>query len=116
MQCGGLIGSAGFLLLLREVHTPAAALWLLCAATGALGCTWSGFAASFLDVAPRHGAVLYGFSNTFATIPGVIGVAATGWLVDVTGTYAAAFLLTASISVLGAAVFGSTTEEARTLD
>lgn len=115
MQCGGLIVSAGFLLLLREVHTPAAALWLLCAATGALGCTWSGFAASFLDVAPRHGAVLYGFSNTFATIPGVIGVAVTGWLVDVTGTYSAAFLLTASISVLGAAVFGLCFE-ARTLD
>jgi MFS transporter, ACS family, solute carrier family 17 (sodium-dependent inorganic phosphate cotransporter), other len=105
MQCGGLIVSAAFLLVLREVHTPAMALLLLCAATGALGCTWSGFAPSFLDVAPRHGALLYGFSNTFATIPGVIGVAVTGWLVDVTGTYSAAFLLAASVSVLGAAVF-----------
>jgi hypothetical protein len=35
----------------------------------------------------------------------VIGVAVTGWLVDVTGTYSAAFLLAASVSVLGAAVF-----------
>jgi ACS family sodium-dependent inorganic phosphate cotransporter len=106
MQCGGLLVSAGFLLLLREVHSPALALSLLCAATGALGCTWSGFAPSFLDVAPRHGALLYGFSNTFATIPGVIGVAVTGWLVDVTGTYSAAFLLAAAVSVLGALVFG----------
>ena len=106
MQCGGLLVSAGFLLLLREVHSPGTALALLCAATGALGCTWSGFAPSFLDVAPRHAALLYGFSNTFATIPGVIGVAVTGWLVDVTGTYAAAFLLAASVSILGAIVFG----------
>ncbi len=105
MQCGGLLGSAAFLLLLRDVHTPGAALALLCAATGALGCTWSGFAPSFLDVAPRHGALLYGFSNTFATIPGVVGVTVTGWLVDATGTYSAAFLLAAAVSVLGAAVF-----------
>jgi ACS family sodium-dependent inorganic phosphate cotransporter len=105
MQSGGLIVSASFLLLLREVHTPLSALVLLCAATGALGCTWSGFAPGFLDVAPRHGAILYGFSNTFATIPGIVGVAITGWLIDLTGTYSAAFLLSASVSILGAGLF-----------
>jgi ACS family sodium-dependent inorganic phosphate cotransporter len=115
MECGGLVVSACFLLLLREVHTPAAALGLLCAATGALGCTWSGFAPSFLDVAPRHGALLYGFSNTFATIPGIIGVTVTGWLVDVTGTYSAAFLLAAMMGLLGAVVF-ALWFEARELD
>ncbi len=115
MECGGLIVSATFLLLLRDVHSPAAALVLMCAATGALGCTWSGFAPSFLDVAPRHGALLYGFSNTLATIPGIVGVAVTGWLVDVTGTYSAAFLLAAVMAVLGALVFG-VWFEARELD
>jgi ACS family sodium-dependent inorganic phosphate cotransporter len=50
--------------------------------------------------------VVYGFSNTFATIPGIVGVAVTGWLVDVTGTYSAAFALAAAVSVLGALVFG----------
>jgi ACS family sodium-dependent inorganic phosphate cotransporter len=106
MQCSGLVLSAGFLLLLRDVHSPVAALALLCAATGALGCTWSGFAPGFLDVAPHHGAVLYGFSNTFATIPGIVGVTLTGWLVDVTGTYSAAFVLTSMMSAAGALVFG----------
>jgi ACS family sodium-dependent inorganic phosphate cotransporter len=115
MECGGLIVSASFLLLVREVHNPAAALGLLCAATGALGCTWAGFAPSFLDVAPRHGALLYGFSNTLATIPGIIGVTVTGWLVDVTGTYSAAFLLAATVAALGAVVFGLWFE-ARELD
>ncbi|MBS0578583.1 MAG: MFS transporter [Proteobacteria bacterium] len=105
MQSGGLLVSASFLLLLRDVHTPGTALVLLCAATGALGCTWSGFAPGFLDVAPRHGAVLYGFSNTFATIPGIVGVAITGWLIDLTGTYSAAFLLSASVSIVGALLF-----------
>jgi ACS family sodium-dependent inorganic phosphate cotransporter len=106
MQCVGLLVSAAFLLAIREAHSPATALVLMCAATGALGCAWSGFAPGFLDVAPRHGAVLFGFSNTFATIPGIVGVAATGWLVDVTGTYSAAFVLTAAVSAAGALIFG----------
>jgi ACS family sodium-dependent inorganic phosphate cotransporter len=106
MQCIGLVLSAAFLLVIREAHSPVAALVLLCAATGALGCSWSGFPPTFLDVAPRHGAVLFGFSNTFATIPGIVGVAATGWLVDVTGTYSAAFVLTAIVSAAGALIFG----------
>ena len=106
MQCAGLVASAGFLFWLREAHSPAAALLLLCAATGALACTWSGFGPGILDVAPRHGGLLMGFSNTFAQIPGIIGVAVTGWLVDVTGTYSAAFVLAAIVSAAGALIFG----------
>ena len=106
MQCGGLLISAGFLLAIRDVHSPGIALVLLCTATGALGLTWCGYAPGFIDVAPRHSALLSGFSNTIATIPGIVGVTVTGWLLDVTGTYSAAFILTASISVLSAMVFG----------
>jgi ACS family sodium-dependent inorganic phosphate cotransporter len=54
--------------------------------------------------------VLVGISNTIATIPGIAGVAITGWLVDTTGTYSSAFLLTAVVSVGGAMfylLFGS---------
>jgi ACS family sodium-dependent inorganic phosphate cotransporter len=50
--------------------------------------------------------VLIGLSNSIGTIPGIVGVAVTGWLVDVTGTYSAAFALAAGISVVGAIVFG----------
>jgi hypothetical protein len=35
-----------------------------------------------------------------------VGVAATGWLVDRTGTYTAGFALTAGVGVAGALVFG----------
>lgn len=116
MLCAGLIISAALLLILREAHSPATALTLLCAATAAVGCTWSGFPAAVLDVAPRHGAVLYAFSNTFATIPGIVGVAVTGWLVDVTGTYTAAFALTAAVGIAGALVFGFLFDSRRILD
>ena len=106
MQCSGLVLCAVFLLATRGAHSPGAALLLLCAATGALGGAWCGYAVAIVDVAPRHSGVLGGFSNTFATIPGIVGVAVTGWLVDVTGTYSAAFVLTAVVSAVGALVFG----------
>jgi MFS transporter, ACS family, solute carrier family 17 (sodium-dependent inorganic phosphate cotransporter), other len=105
MQCGGLLACAAFLLATRAAHTPTVALLLMCAATGALGFTWCGYSPAILDVAPRRSAILCGLSNSIGTIPGVVGVAATGWLVDVTGTYSAAFTFSAAISVAGALAF-----------
>ena len=106
MQCGALVVSAGLLLALHGVHSPAAALTLLCGAAGALAFVSAGHMPVYLDVAPRHGAVLFAFGNTFAAVPGVVGVAVTGWLLDVTGTYLAAFVLTAIVSAAGALTFG----------
>ena len=106
MQCGALVVSAALLLALREAHSPAAALTLLCGATGALACTSAGHMPIYLDIAPRDCAVIWAFGNSFATIPGIVGVAVTGWLVDISGAYSAAFVLTAVVSAIGAALFG----------
>ncbi len=105
MQCSGLALSAVLLLAARDVESPASALLVLCGATGALGLTWLGYAPGLIDLAPRHSALLMGFSNTIATLPGIVGVAVTGWLVDITGSYAAPFALTATVSLVGAIVF-----------
>lgn len=105
MQCTGLVISACCLLAARGVESPTTALLLLCGATGALGCTWAGYATNSLDLAPRYAALLSGFSNTIATIPGIVGVAVTGWLVDATGTYSAPFVLTAVVAASGAIVY-----------
>jgi ACS family sodium-dependent inorganic phosphate cotransporter len=105
MQCGGLVASAAFLLAAHGAHSPTTALILLIGALAALGFIWCGFAAAILDIAPRHSGLLVGYSNTVGQIPGIIGVIVTGWLVDITGTYAAAFILAAAISVVGAIVF-----------
>jgi len=40
-----------------------------------------------------------------ATVPGIVGVAVTGWLVQRTGAYSAPFFLTAAVGVAGALVF-----------
>lgn len=104
--------SAVCLILCRDVTTSWIALLLVCGATGALGLTWSGYAPNVLDLAPRYAPLISGFSNTIATIPGIAGVALTGWIVDTTGTYTAAFALAGCISVGGALLymaFGSAT-------
>jgi MFS transporter, ACS family, solute carrier family 17 (sodium-dependent inorganic phosphate cotransporter), other len=105
MQCGGLIASAFFLLATRFAHSPVAALAILIAATSALGVASCGFVAGNLDIAPRHSALMVGFSNTLGQTPGLIGVAVTGWLIDITGTYNTAFVLAATISIAGAGLF-----------
>lgn len=105
MQVAGLSGAAIFLLLAPGAQTAGVALVLMCGALGALGLTWSGFAPNHLEIAPRHADVLMGITNTAGTLPGVIGVAVTGWLVDTTATYASAFALAALINLVGAVVW-----------
>ncbi len=105
MQSIGLLGSAGFLLVVRDAGSATSALLLLSAAAGSLAFAQAGFSPNMFDIAPRYADVIFGISNTFATLPGVVGVALTGWLVDVTGTYAAPFLVTASVSLVGAIAF-----------
>jgi ACS family sodium-dependent inorganic phosphate cotransporter len=105
MQTVGLLGSAAFLLLAKDAGSASSALGSMCGALGMLAFTWSGMMPNHLEIAPRYADVLMGITNTAATIPGIIGVAATGWLVDVTGTYASAFVLAAVINVFGAIIW-----------
>lgn len=105
MQCAGLLGAAAFLLLAARADTPGMALFTMCAALGCGAMCWAGFASNHLDIAPRYADVLFSISNTAGTLPGIIGVALTGWLLDVTGGYTATFALAAAINVTGALVW-----------
>ncbi len=105
MQSVGLLGSAGALLAAPGAQTLTGAVLCMCAALGFLACTWSGWAPNHMDIAPRYADILMGISNTFATLPGIIGVAVAGWLVDLTGGYTAIFALVAVINLLGTAVW-----------
>jgi ACS family sodium-dependent inorganic phosphate cotransporter len=104
--CGGLLGTAFFMVLVRSVQSPVTALWMICAAASALGMTWAGYAPNQLDVAPRSAPVLAGFVNTMSQIPGLIGVVIVGWLVDVTGSFDAAFVFAGAVCVAGAVFYG----------
>ncbi len=105
MQAIALVGSAIFMLLLTQATTPTAAVVIMCLATATSACAVSGFAPNCFDIAPKYADVIWGISNTFATLPGIIGIYITGWLVDRTGAFAAPFVLTAGISLVGAAFY-----------
>jgi MFS transporter, ACS family, solute carrier family 17 (sodium-dependent inorganic phosphate cotransporter), other len=89
---------------------------LMCGALGTLAFTWAGYAVNHLEIAPRHAPVLIGVTNTAGTVPGIIGVSVTGWLVDVTGTYASAFVLAAAVCVIGAVVWLAFATSKRVID
>jgi len=105
MQIASMVGSGAFLLLVQTAATPASAMLLMCGASGTLALCLSGFAANSFDIAPRHADVIWGLSNTTGTMPGIIGVYITGWLIDRTGSYNAPFFLTAIVGLVGAVVY-----------
>ncbi len=105
MQMIALGGSGLFLLLLPSAGSLYQGLFLMCCATGAAAFCMAGFAPNCFDIAPRQADVIWGISNTVATLPGIVGVYATGWLVDRTGSFGAPFYLTAGIALLGAVVY-----------
>jgi MFS transporter, ACS family, hexuronate transporter len=88
---------------------------LVTGATAAVGCAVCGFVPAILDIAPRHSSILVGFTNTLAQIPAFTGVLVTGWLVDSTGSYSAAFMLAGAISVAGTLIFTFFLDSSRTI-
>ena len=74
-------------------------------ASGSAAIAIAGFPPNCFDIAPRYADVIYGFSNTFGTLPGIFGVFVTGWLVDRTGSFGAPFLLTAAVCMVAAVAF-----------
>ncbi len=105
MQSIAMLGSAAGLLAATTAASADSALAILCLTMACHACFGSGVGANHLDIAPRHAPALYGVSNSFATIPGIVGVAATGWLLDLTGSYSATFVVAAGINVIGAIVW-----------
>ena len=105
MQAIGLLGAAAALFAARYGQGVAQAIGIMCLALGSLAFCYSGFGPNQLDIAPAHADVLFGITNTLATLPGIFGVAITGWLVDLTHSYTATFVLAATINVIGTIVW-----------
>lgn len=116
MQCTGLGLGGVFLLMLPSAASLSAAVAIMCCAAAALALCYSGFTANCFDVAPRHAEIIYGISNTVATLPGIFGVYLTGWLVDRTGTFAVPFYLTSAIAMLGALMYLALASGERCID
>lgn len=107
-QTIGMIGPA--ICMLLAVSPVTAGSVDMCSALITLGLTLSAFSlagvsVSHLDVAPKNAGAVFGAGNTAATIAGLIGVSATGWLLDETHSWAWVFGITAGHFVIGAAVW-----------
>jgi MFS transporter, ACS family, solute carrier family 17 (sodium-dependent inorganic phosphate cotransporter), other len=102
LQCSAFVIGGLPLLVLPMARSPevAVALVTLSIAGTALGA--GGFVVNHFDVAPRYAGILMGLSNTAATVPGIIGVAATGFILEATNSFSAVFYLTAIIYAVGA--------------
>jgi len=101
MMTLGLGGVALFTLQLPSASSVTVGVVLTCCAAGALSISNAGFATNCFDIAPRFSGVIWGISNTFGTLPGIVGVYVTGWLVDRTGSYAVPFFVTGGLALFG---------------
>jgi len=105
LQTVGFLGPALMLGVLANTGDAVQAVLLLTIATGLASFTLAAAGCNHLDVSPTHAGILFGLSNTGATVPGIIGVALTGFLVEMTGGYAAAFYVTAGVYLFGLAFY-----------
>jgi MFS transporter, ACS family, solute carrier family 17 (sodium-dependent inorganic phosphate cotransporter), other len=106
-----IVQSAGFmlgalpLLLVPSVTNPAPALALITISACCGAMSLAAFGVNHLDIGPRYAGILMGISNTAATVPGIVGVAATGFILGVTGSFAAVFYLSAAVYLIGLAAY-----------
>jgi hypothetical protein len=113
VQTVAFLGPVPPLLLLAARGGALGAAGAVACMTAALGLTSVGqFVTNMGEVAPRHAGRLFGLCNTFGSAAGIAGVAAAGVLVERTGGFAAVFLITAALNVLGTAAWwaGCTSE------
>ncbi len=101
----GLGAASLFLVLLPTSTSVTTGLVLVTCASGSAAIATAGFPPKCFDISPRYADVIFGLSNTFATLPGIFGVFVTGWLVDRTGSFSAPFALAAGVSLIGALAF-----------
>jgi ACS family sodium-dependent inorganic phosphate cotransporter len=101
MQTVAFAVGAAPLLALPAAPTPLAAIVLLTLSAAASGLGLSAYGVNHLDVGPTYAGVLMGITNSIAALPGIIGVAAAGFILRATGSFTAVFYLIAAVYAVG---------------
>ena len=106
MQLIGFLGPAAFLALVAGTQDARLAVVYMAAALGLASFSQSGIYSNHADIGPQYAGSLLALSNTVATIPGIAGVALTGWLLDVTaGSWSVVFSTAIFFYLLGSVVY-----------
>eukprot|EP00795_Rhopilema_esculentum_P016457 gene16457-7871_t len=75
---------------------------------GIEGLAWAGFAVNHLDIAPRYASILFGITNTSATIPGILSPLVVGYITQdkTKAEWHLVFYIGAATFAVGATVYG----------
>ncbi|XP_020527607.1 ascorbate transporter, chloroplastic [Amborella trichopoda] len=104
MQSIGFLGPAFFLTQLSHVHTPAMAVLCMACSQGSDAFSQSGLYSNHQDIGPRYAGVLLGLSNTAGVLAGVLGTAATGYILQ-RGSWDDVFKVAVALYVVGTFVW-----------
>ncbi len=100
-QTIGFGGLALALMLVGEAESAWLAITIMCAGNALGAFVTGGFAVNHMDIAPNQAGRLMGITNTFATIPGIVGVTVSGFILQATGSWALVFQVAGGVTVFG---------------
>ena len=101
----GFGGSAISLGIIPLFESIIGVITMLCITNMCAGLGTGGFSVNHADIGPKNTGSIIGISATIATIPGIIGVAISGFLVDLTGSFDSIFYLASAIVLFGGAFY-----------
>ncbi|RZF32270.1 hypothetical protein LSTR_LSTR009459 [Laodelphax striatellus] len=107
-NCGAFISQTIFMISAGYLLTPGGVILCLVMAVGLGAFAWPAFSVNHLDIAPQHASVLMGFSNTFATIPGIVSPLITGFIVTnkQASEWRMVFYIAGALYLFGAVFYG----------
>ncbi|MEE2785052.1 MAG: ACS family MFS transporter [Pseudomonadota bacterium] len=100
-QTIGFGGIAAALFVVGEIEIAWLAITVMCIGNALGAFVTGGFAINHMDIAPNHAGKLMGITNTFGTIPGIIGVTVSGYILEATGSWALVFQVAGGVTVVG---------------
>lgn len=105
-QLVAFLGPAACLIAAMSIDGGYATVGLVTAALGLASFSLAGLYCNHADLSPRHAPVLLGLTNTVGAVPGIVGVAVTGALLDATGSWPIAlFAPSIGLFAVGSTVF-----------
>ncbi|XP_058099617.1 sodium-dependent phosphate transport protein 1, chloroplastic isoform X2 [Magnolia sinica] len=104
MQSIGFLGPAFFLTQLSHVNSPAMAVLCMACSQGTDAFSQSGLYSNHQDIGPRYAGVLLGLSNTAGVLAGVLGTAATGYILQ-HGSWDDVFKVSVGLYLVGTVVW-----------
>jgi ACS family sodium-dependent inorganic phosphate cotransporter len=103
----GLILQSIFMFMMVIDGSAKALIAFVTLAIGLGGMAWSSFGVNHLDIGAGYANVLMAYSNTFATIPGILSPIITGHLIEhkTKEEWNAVFCISAAIYLVGAIIY-----------